>query len=59
MSVVGVDLGYQNSVIAVAGRGGVDVVMNGSAKRLNPYVSRERSRAVPLDLLSLLCFSPS
>ena len=38
MSVVGVDLGYQNSVIAAAGRGGVDVLMNGSAKRLNPYV---------------------
>lgn len=36
MSVVGVDLGYQNTVIAAAGRGGVDVLMNGSAKRLNP-----------------------
>lgn len=36
MSVVGVDLGYMNTVIAAAGRGGVDVLMNGSAKRLNP-----------------------
>jgi hypothetical protein len=36
MSVVGVDLGYQNTCIAAAGRGGVDVLMNGSAKRLNP-----------------------
>jgi hypothetical protein len=36
MSVVGVDLGYQNCVIAAAGKGGVDVLMNGSAKRLNP-----------------------
>jgi heat shock 70kDa protein 4 len=35
MSVVGVDLGYQNSVVAAAGRGGVDVVLNGSSKRLN------------------------
>ncbi|KAL7573194.1 hypothetical protein ACA910_018851 [Epithemia clementina (nom. ined.)] len=36
MSVVGVDLGYQNSVIAVAGRGGVDVILNGNSNRLNP-----------------------
>ena len=35
-SVVGIDLGLQNSVIAVAGRGGVDVVLNGSSNRLNP-----------------------
>lgn len=38
-SVVGIDLGYQNSVIAVAGRGGVDVVLNGNSQRLNPYVA--------------------
>lgn len=44
MSVVGVDLGYQNCVIAAAGRGGVDVLMNGSAKRLNPYVDKSRGR---------------
>jgi heat shock 70kDa protein 4 len=37
-SVVGVDLGYQNSLIAVAGRGGVDVILNGNSNRLNPYV---------------------
>jgi len=36
MSVVGVDLGYQNSVIAAAGRGGVDVLLNGNSNRLNP-----------------------
>jgi len=35
-SVVGLDLGLQNSVIAAAGRGGVDVVLNGNANRLNP-----------------------
>lgn len=38
MSVVGVDIGYQNSVIAAAGRGGVDVILNGNSNRLNPYV---------------------
>ena len=37
-SVVGVDIGFQNSVIAAAGRGGVDVVLNGNSNRLNPYV---------------------
>ena len=37
-SVVGVDFGYQNSVIAAAGRGGVDVILNGNSNRLNPYV---------------------
>jgi len=36
MSVVGVDFGYQNSVIAAAGRGGVDVILNGNSQRLNP-----------------------
>jgi hypothetical protein len=37
-SVVGIDLGYQNSLIAAAGRGGVDVLLNGNSQRLNPYV---------------------
>lgn len=36
MSVVGLDFGLQNSVIAAAGRGGVDVVLNGNSNRLNP-----------------------
>lgn len=36
MSVVGIDLGFQNSVIAAAGRGGVDVILNGNSNRLNP-----------------------
>jgi heat shock protein 4 len=31
MSVVGIDLGYQNSAIAAAGRGGVDVILNGNS----------------------------
>lgn len=35
-SVVGVDFGLQNSVIAAAGRGGVDVILNGNSNRLNP-----------------------
>lgn len=37
-SVVGIDFGYQNSLIAAAGRGGVDVLLNGNSQRLNPYV---------------------
>ena len=36
MSVVGVDFGAQNSVIAAAGRGGVDVILNGNSQRQNP-----------------------
>jgi len=36
MSVVGVDLGNKNAVIAVAGRGGVDVILNGNSNRQNP-----------------------
>ena len=35
-NVVGVDLGLQNSVIAAAGRGGVDVILNENSNRLNP-----------------------
>jgi len=36
MSVVGVDFGAKNSAIAAAGRGGVDVILNGNSQRLNP-----------------------
>mmetsp|Transcript_34036 Transcript_34036/g.39451 ORF Transcript_34036/g.39451 Transcript_34036/m.39451 type:complete len:856 (+) Transcript_34036:147-2714(+) len=36
MSVVGVDFGVKNAVIAAAGRGGVDVILNGNSNRLNP-----------------------
>jgi heat shock protein 4 len=36
MSVVGVDFGFQTSLIAAAGRGGVDVLLNGASNRLNP-----------------------
>mmetsp|Transcript_63469 Transcript_63469/g.70970 ORF Transcript_63469/g.70970 Transcript_63469/m.70970 type:complete len:856 (+) Transcript_63469:92-2659(+) len=35
-SVVGLDLGLHNCVIAAAGRGGVDVILNGNSNRLNP-----------------------
>lgn len=35
MSVVGIDFGSQNAVIAAAGRGGVDVILNGNSNRLN------------------------
>lgn len=41
-SVVGIDLGFQNSLIAAAGRGGVDVILNGNSQRLNPYVYEYR-----------------
>jgi len=45
MSVVGVDFGCQNAVIAAAGRGGVDVILNGNSNRLNPnMVSFDASR---------------
>jgi len=36
MSVVGVDLGAMNCLIAAAGRGGVDVLLNGNSQRQNP-----------------------
>lgn len=36
MSVVGIDFGAKHSVIAAAGRGGVDVILNGNSQRLNP-----------------------
>lgn len=44
-SVVGLDLGIQNCVIAAAGRGGVDVILNGNSNRLNPaMVNFDESR---------------
>ncbi len=39
MAVVGVDIGTQCSVIAQAVRGGVDIILNESSKRLTPYVN--------------------
>lgn len=36
MSVVGIDFGVKNTLIAAAGRGGVDVILNGNSNRLNP-----------------------
>ena len=34
-TVVGLDFGDKNAVIAAAGRGGVDVLLNGGSNRLN------------------------
>jgi heat shock protein 4 len=39
MSVVGVDFGDTSCVIAVAQKGGIDVIMNEVSSRLTPYVS--------------------
>ena len=36
MSVIGVDFGNANFVIAQAKRGGIDIVLNESSKRINP-----------------------
>jgi heat shock protein 4 len=36
MAVVGFDFGNQNSVVAVAQRGGIDVLMNEVSSRLSP-----------------------
>eukprot|EP00536_Pseudo-nitzschia_multiseries_P014372 jgi/Psemu1/327522/estExt_fgenesh1_pg.C_6940007 len=45
MSVVGLDIGLQNCVISAAGRGGVDVILNGNSNRLNPaMVNFDESR---------------
>mmetsp|Transcript_816 Transcript_816/g.1725 ORF Transcript_816/g.1725 Transcript_816/m.1725 type:complete len:832 (-) Transcript_816:164-2659(-) len=45
MSVVGLDIGLQNCVISAAGRGGVDVILNGNSNRLNPaMVTFDESR---------------
>lgn len=38
MAVVGIDFGTQNSIVAHAVRGGVDIILNESSKRQNPYV---------------------
>lgn len=47
MSVVGVDFGSKNAVIAAAGRGGVDVILNGNSNRLNPcMVGFDQSRSM-------------
>lgn len=47
MSVVGVDFGNKNVLIAAAGRGGVDVLLNGNSNRQNPnLVGFDRSRTM-------------
>eukprot|EP00578_Thalassiosira_sp_NH16_P017345 CAMPEP_0181110608 /NCGR_PEP_ID=MMETSP1071-20121207/18809_1 /TAXON_ID=35127 /ORGANISM="Thalassiosira sp., Strain NH16" /LENGTH=835 /DNA_ID=CAMNT_0023194399 /DNA_START=115 /DNA_END=2622 /DNA_ORIENTATION=- len=47
MSVVGIDFGAKHSVIAAAGRGGVDVILNGNSQRLNPnMVGFDQSRSM-------------
>jgi len=38
MSVLGLDFGTQNLVIAVAQRGGVDILANEASSRLTAYV---------------------
>lgn len=44
MAVVGFDLGNKSSVVAVAQRGGIDVLMNEVSSRQTPYViAAERS----------------
>eukprot|EP00534_Pseudo-nitzschia_fraudulenta_P003036 CAMPEP_0201124808 /NCGR_PEP_ID=MMETSP0850-20130426/17444_1 /ASSEMBLY_ACC=CAM_ASM_000622 /TAXON_ID=183588 /ORGANISM="Pseudo-nitzschia fraudulenta, Strain WWA7" /LENGTH=812 /DNA_ID=CAMNT_0047392449 /DNA_START=66 /DNA_END=2504 /DNA_ORIENTATION=- len=51
MSVVGLDLGLQNCVLAAAGRGGVDVILNGNSNRLNPaMVNFDESRRMGEDV---------
>mmetsp|Transcript_24206 Transcript_24206/g.48151 ORF Transcript_24206/g.48151 Transcript_24206/m.48151 type:complete len:835 (+) Transcript_24206:63-2567(+) len=47
MSVVGVDFGAKHCVVAAAGRGGVDVILNGNSQRLNPnMVGFDQSRSM-------------
>lgn len=47
MSVVGIDFGAKHCVIAAAGRGGVDVILNGNSQRLNPnMVGFDQSRSM-------------
>jgi heat shock protein 4 len=47
MSVIGIDLGNRNSIIAVAQRGGIDIVLNECSNRHTPsmvgFVGQERS----------------
>lgn len=40
MSVLGLDFGTSNLVIAVAQRGGVDILANEASSRLTAYVNR-------------------
>jgi hypothetical protein len=40
MSVIGIDLGNRNSIIAVAQRGGIDIVLNECSNRHTPYAHR-------------------
>jgi molecular chaperone DnaK (HSP70) len=39
MSVVGIDFGSRNCTIAIAQRGGIDVIANEVSNRLTPYVA--------------------
>jgi molecular chaperone DnaK (HSP70) len=47
MSVIGIDLGNRNSIIAVAQRGGIDIVLNECSNRHTPsmvgFAGQERS----------------
>lgn len=53
MSVVGLDFGGKNTLIAAAGRGGVDVILNGNSNRLNPtMVGFGESRKIGEDATS-------
>lgn len=38
MSVVGIDFGSRNALIAIAQRGGIDVIANEVSNRQTPYV---------------------
>jgi hypothetical protein len=39
MSVVGIDFGNNSSVVAVAQRGGIDIILNEAMNRATPYLS--------------------
>jgi molecular chaperone DnaK (HSP70) len=43
MSVLGLDFGTANAVIAVAQRGGVDILANEASARLTAYVNWDRN----------------
>jgi len=54
MATVGFDIGNKSAVVAVAQRGGIDVLMNEVSSRLTPYVqfrdnldSREKTLILP------------
>jgi len=36
MAVCGIDLGNNSAIIAQAGRGGVDIILNDNSQRLTP-----------------------